>query len=185
MSASRPNTPRQSVTRRMKPPASGATSGTVPDTRNRRANIRAVSVPEVERSRTVARAIDRPVAPAIPCSSRSTRSTQIDGATAQSADASANTATPASSGPRRPRASLIGPASTCPSASPTIDVVSVSCAAEADAGRSRAISGSAGRYRSIESGPNAVSAPSSTYVPLVPEARAGTAIAGNHAASRI
>jgi len=54
-----------------------------------------------------------------------------------------------------------------------------------DAGRSRAISGSAGRYRSIDSGPNAVSAPSSTYVPLVPEARAGTAIAGNHAASRI
>ena len=145
MSASRPNTPRQSVTRRMKPPASGATSGTVPDTRNRRANIRAVSVPEVERSRTVARAIDRPVAPAIPCSSRSTRSTQIDGATAQSADASANTATPTSSGPRRPRASLTGPASTCPSASPIIDVVSVSCAAEADAGRSRAISGSAGR----------------------------------------
>ena len=69
------------VSCRMNPPASGATSGTVPDTRNRRANIRAVSVPEPEMSRTAARAIEIPAAPAIPCSSRSTSRNQIDGAT--------------------------------------------------------------------------------------------------------
>ena len=176
MTASSANTPRQSVTRRMNPPASGATSGTVPEMRNSRANIRAVSVPDVDRSRTVARAIDSPVAPAMPCRSRSTSRTQIEGATAHSSDATANSPTPASSGMRRPRASLMGPARTCPSASPTIDVVIVSWAADADAGRSRAISGRAGRYRSIDSGPNAVRAPSRMYVPLVPEGRAGAAI---------
>src|SRR5699024_3237821 len=44
-----------------------------------------------------------------------------------------------------------------PLASPIRQAVTVSCAAEAGASRSRASSGSTGRYRSIDSGPNTVS----------------------------
>ena len=46
---------------------------------------------------------------------------------------------------RRPRKSLIGPATSCPPARPSIDVVIVSCTAHAGAERSRAIDGRPGR----------------------------------------
>src|SRR5512132_3476216 len=63
---------------------------------------------------------------------------------------------------RRPRRSLSGPNSSCPSASPATQAVSVSWTADALVGSARAISGNAGRYMSIDSGPIALTDPRTT-----------------------
>ena len=56
-------------------------------------------------------------------------------------------------GSRRPKRSLSGPISNWPSARPATHAVNVSCTCEALASSPRAISGNAGRYMSIDSGP--------------------------------
>jgi len=71
-------------------------------------------------------------------------------------------ATPIKTGRRRPKASLIGPATTWPMASPIKHAVRVSWISDSLAARSRPIAGRAGRYISIESGPKAVSPPRRT-----------------------
>src|SRR3954452_18422934 len=63
---------------------------------------------------------------------------------------------------RRPRRSLSGPNSSWPSASPATQAVSVSWTADALVFIARAISGNAGRYMSIDSGPIALTDPSTT-----------------------
>ncbi len=64
------------------------------------------------------------------------------------------------SGVRRPSRSLSGPISNWPSASPATHAVSVSWTGDALVSqRSRAISGNAGRYMSIDSGPIALTEP--------------------------
>src|SRR6266540_7543705 len=65
-------------------------------------------------------------------------------------------------GRRRPHRSLSGPAISWPAASPIRQAVSDSCTREAATPKSRASAGNAGRYRSSESGPTAVNAPSRT-----------------------
>lgn len=86
----------------------------------------------------------------------------MDGASAHSTEAAVYVAIPASSGRRRPRASLSGPVSSCPSASPIRQAVSVSCADEAVVCRSAASAGRPGTYMSRDSAANALNAPSST-----------------------
>ena len=63
---------------------------------------------------------------------------------------------------RRPSRSLSGPNSSCPSASPATQAVSVSWTADALVSSARAISGNAGRYMSIDSGPIALTDPRTT-----------------------
>ena len=81
------------------------------------------------------------------------------GATAQASDAMVKAANPASSGGRRPSRSLTGPNRSWPVAMPIRHAVRLSCTADALACRSRLISGSAGRYMSMHSGPTIVMEP--------------------------
>ncbi len=111
-------------------------------------------------SRTTARAITMPAAPASPCTSRKATSVPTVGASAHSAVATTLTTSPASSGRRRPHRSLIGPTTSWPTAMPTRQAVSVSWTVAAGACRDRVTSGSDGRYMSIASGAVAVSPPS-------------------------
>src|SRR3954452_20075231 len=66
------------------------------------------------------------------------------------------------SGSRRPIRSLSGPTTSWPSASPATHAVSVSCTCDAPEPSVRAIWGNAGRYMSIDNGPIALTAPSTT-----------------------
>src|SRR5699024_4206772 len=66
-----------------------------------------------------------------------------------------------SRGLRLPNESEIGPTTSWPSASPTTNAVSVNCSVPSSVARSPVIVGSEGRYMSIDSGPKAVSPPSS------------------------
>jgi hypothetical protein len=66
-------------------------------------------------------------------------------------------AMPISRIPRRPNRSDSGPAMSWPAARPIRQAVTVSWATEVAAPRSAVSAGSAGRYRSIEIGPNTVS----------------------------
>ncbi len=83
----------------------------------------------------------------------------MEGAAAHASDAAIYPTRPARSGPRRPRESLSGPASSWPPASPSMQPVSVNWPVDAESPRSRVNDGSPGRYMSIESGPNADRAP--------------------------
>ncbi len=65
------------------------------------------------------------------------------GATAHTADRSANNTDEPSSIRRRPVPSLTGPQTSCPAARPTMNAVMVSCAALEPACRDRATAGSA------------------------------------------
>src|SRR5947209_20500558 len=65
--------------------------------------------------------------------------------------------TPINSGRRRPKRSDIGPATSCPSASPSRQAVMVSCAVDVADRSSLVSAGRTGRYRSIEIGPKTVS----------------------------
>ena len=71
-------------------------------------------------SRAIASTITMPAAPLIPCSARKSSSHPIEGATAQAAENTVNDTTPMSSGSRRPKRSLIGPAISCPNPSPSM-----------------------------------------------------------------
>ena len=88
MTASTTNWPRQSANRAIWAPASGARIGARPVTSTMSENTRAASAPS-NRSRTIARAITIPAAPARPCSSRSAMSAQMDGARAHSTEVTA------------------------------------------------------------------------------------------------
>lgn len=77
-------TPRQSVIRRIWPPMSGAMIGATPEISIRVEKNRAISTPSY-RSRTTARAITMPAAPAKPWSSRKVMSSSTVGAKAQTA----------------------------------------------------------------------------------------------------
>jgi hypothetical protein len=158
MPASTRKIPRQLVTERSWPPTTGARIGAAPLTTISAENSRAAASP-VAVSRTTARLITMPAAPASPCRKRSGTRTTTDGASAHRTEATTYSAIPTSSGSRRPNRSLSGPAITCPSARPARHAVSVTCTADADVSRSRARSGSPGRYMSIDSGANADSAP--------------------------
>ena len=141
------------------PPISGAKIGATLLNITSVANMRAAVAPS-NRSRTTARAITIPAAPASPWRNRTTINAQIDGASAHSTDVALKATKPISSGRRRPRASLVGPMNNCPSAIPSTEAVSVSCPAGADACSVRVSDGSPGRYMSVASGPNIESAPS-------------------------
>ena len=78
------NTPRQSVKRRICPPMSGATTGATPEISMRVEKKRAMATPSY-RSRTTARAMTIPAAPASPWTSRKATRTSTVGAIAHSA----------------------------------------------------------------------------------------------------
>jgi hypothetical protein len=82
------NTPRHDVTVSTWPPSTGARIGAAPLTSMSSEKNRAASRPEY-RSRTTARAITMPAAPASPWTKRSTTSAYTDGASAHSSDAAA------------------------------------------------------------------------------------------------
>src|SRR3954469_11957317 len=88
---------------------------------------------------------------------------------------------------RRPSRSLSGPNSNWPSASPATQAVSVSWTADALVSSARAISGNAGRYMSIDSGPIALTDPSTTMsratLGTAPTLRGGLSRAGRGYAS--
>ena len=139
------------------------------------------------RSRTTARAVTGPAAPASPIRNREAISASIVPDQPQSRAAAANPEHPASKGGRRPRRSLIGPITSWPIARPARNIESVNCTAPADAPRSRAICGNAGRYISIASGENAVKDPSKTISPAGGRASTASgllAMAGGERAGR-
>src|SRR3954452_24279278 len=152
------NTPRHVVTVSTWPPITGARIGARPLTSMSSEKNRAAANPECM-PRTIARPTRTPAAPSSPGAKRRSTSTATDGATAHSSDTTEYAATPTSSGPRRPKRAGRGPARICPSARPDRHAVSVSCTAQAGASRSRPSPGRPGSYMSIESGPNALSAP--------------------------
>ena len=69
------------------------------------------------------------------------------------------TSIPMNSGFLRPHKSLSGPARICPSAIPSVVIVSVIWMRDVDTPKSACTSGSAGRYISVESGAIAVMIP--------------------------
>ena len=81
IAASTTKIPRQDITRSAWPPTSGAKTGAVPITSISSEKTFAASSP-LYRSRTIARAITMPTAPAMPWKSRRTISVQIVGARA-------------------------------------------------------------------------------------------------------
>src|SRR6202012_300961 len=93
-------------------------------------------------------------------------SAPMSGAAAQATDSTVNATRPASSGFLRPRPSLTGPATSCPTASPARQPDSVSCTSDCEACRLAAIVGVDGRYMSIDSGPNEDSAPSTASIAI-------------------
>jgi hypothetical protein len=93
----------------------------------------------------MAREITSPAAPARPWMKRSSTRTAAEGARAHATEARRNPTSPTISGRRRPSRSERGPATSWPTARPTRQAVIDSWAAEADAFRSSASSGSAGR----------------------------------------
>src|SRR6201996_685759 len=107
-----------------------------------------------------------PPAPAMPCRKRKMIRAPMSGAAAQATDSTVNATRPASSGRLRPRESLNGPATSCPTARPARQPDSVSCTSDCEACRLAAIVGVDGRYMSIESGPNEDSAPSTASIPI-------------------
>ncbi len=156
------------------PPITGASTGASPKTSISDPSTRASSLPAY-RSRTIASDSTTPVAPAMPCRKRNAISAPMSGAAAHATDSTAKAATPASSGFRLPSPSLTGPATSWPTASPARQPDSVSCTSGCDACRFAAIVGVEGRYMSIDSGPNADSAPSSASIPSRPLGFAVTA----------
>ncbi len=101
--------------------------------------------PRPPRTRTTARAITSPAAPASPCRNRTAMNHSADGTTMQMTEVSVNSAAPTSNGRRRPHASLSGPTTSWPSAMPTMIAVRVSWICASRAPRSAAIWGKAGR----------------------------------------
>jgi hypothetical protein len=136
--------PRQDVHRSNWPPSTGASTGANPVISNSIEKYLAAAAP-VCRSRTTAAATTMPVAPPMPCNNRRTTSSQIDGATAHSTEATPYSTRPAISGRRRPYASDSGPAMSWPTPRPTRQAVSDSCVADAVVCRSLAILGRPGR----------------------------------------
>ncbi len=127
--------------------------------------------------------------PAKPCTNRAAIITATDGLNAHATDAATRTASPASSGRRRPTRSENGPPASWPSAMPTKNVVSVSCTWVAEASRSRPTSGNAGTYMSVASGAMAVmstTAPSTDAGSAArPAGRGDTGKAGEAASGRV
>src|SRR3954451_7783502 len=142
-------------------PSRGPTTGAVPATAATTFIARTIRAPSV-RSTTTDRAMTIAHPPVKPCTSRAAIITGTVGLNAHTTEAATNAATAASSGRRRPARSEYGPPTSCPSAMPTKNVVSVSCTWVADASRSRPTSGNAGTYMSVASGAMAVM---STIVP--------------------
>ncbi len=145
----------------MRPPSTGATIGATLDKVMNSENSRAAATP-LETSAAIALASTIPPPPDAPWKNRQTTSRPADGASAHSTEASAQTRVDPSSSRRRPQASDIGPSTNCPTTMPMTSAVRVSWTADWLAPRSSASCGNAGRYRSIDSGPNAVKPPSST-----------------------
>ena len=148
----------------MTPPSDGANSGATPMTSMSRDISREASAP-TNRSRMIA--IATTVADALkkPWTVRSAISGTMAGAIAHSSDVMTCRTTPISTGLRRPNRSDSGPMTSCPTAPPMSIAVIVSCAAVADVFRSRATSGSDGRYMSVDTAGRAHISPSiSTYL---------------------
>ena len=148
----------------MTPPNDGANSGATPITSMSRDISREASAP-TNRSRMIAMATTVADALKNPCTLRSAMSGTIAGAIAHSSDVRTCSTTPISTGLRRPNRSDSGPITSWPTAPPMSIAVMVSCAAVADVFRSRATSGSDGRYMSVETAGRAHISPSiSTYL---------------------
>src|SRR5678815_237865 len=112
------------------------------------------------RSRTTAREMTDPPQAPMACSSRKNAMIRIDGASAQAAEETMNSARLAYNGGLRPNRSVIGPYRLWPSANPIRNVTMVDCTAAAEVWNTCSIRGSAGRYMSIETGAKACSIPS-------------------------
>ena len=110
-------------------------------------------------SRATARAMTMPVPPIKPWMKRKAMNNSIVGAKIQAKLLSINKAMPMKRGTLRPLSSLIGPAMTCPKAIPAMDAVIVSWTRDVDAPKISMISGSDGKYMSVERGAIAASAP--------------------------
>ncbi len=156
--ASDQKTLRQSVkgSHRTPPPRIGATIGATATTTMIRAKKRVSAAPS-KTSRTTARESTTPAPAVNPWRKRPRISTRVPGASAHSAEARTKRTPQTRRGPRRPRASLTEPMTTCPTASPIRQEVRLAWTWEAEAPRSVEISGKAGRYMSMLSGPSTVS----------------------------
>ncbi len=108
---------RQPAVAARRPPANGARTGAAPMTRKRHEYSVAASRSE-QRSRTTARETTITAQAPSPCANRAARSAGRLHAAAPDADAAAYSASPASSGGRRPRRSDSGPWTSCPAATP-------------------------------------------------------------------
>ncbi len=97
---------------------------------------------------------------------RSATNAQADVLNMHSNEATVYKSSPARSGPRLPRTSLSGPASSCPSDSPSRQEVRLSCAIEVLVCRSPSSMGSAGRYISSDNGPKADKMPSTKAIQM-------------------
>ncbi len=150
--------PRHDVHSSSCPPITGARIGATPTTSISTEKNRAIAAPE-NRSRTAARAITIPVAAPSACTALAAIRTSAEGLTAANTEATMKIDTPTSRGPRRPHESESGPATSWPTPRPTRNTARVSCNTASVEPRSSAMSGRAGRYMSIDSGPNAVSPP--------------------------
>ena len=146
------NTPRQSVTRRIWPPISGATTGATPEISMRVEKKRAIATPSY-RSRTTARAMTIPAAPARPCD-QPEGDQELDGGRERAQrgrdDVDRRARPAAGVGGPTGRSSGRPPAARAPC--PSRQAVRVSWTVAAGACRAPVTSGSAGRYMSIASG---------------------------------
>ena len=137
MPASTQNTVRQVPTRSTCPPITGARIGASPLIAAIAEKYAAATFP-ANMSATTARPTTMPAAPAAPCTRRITMSTVMEVVTAQTTDAATNTATPISSGRRRPNRSDAGPVISWPTPRPTMQADRVELGG---AGRRRQVAG--------------------------------------------
>ena len=133
-------------------PMSGARMGARPLIIIMSEKARAACFPTA-RSATTARARTTPAPPAMPCTSRPPSITYTSGANAQTKAATAASTCDATSRRRRPSESDIGPMKNCPNAMPAMNMVRVSWTIGSVVPKSCAMTGKAGRYVSMDSGP--------------------------------
>ena len=158
MSVNKTKVARQFAKRRICPPITGAIMGANPLTIMSTEKNRVSSEPS-QTSRAIAREITIPLAPAKPAKKRKKRKRYIFCASTQPSVAPTKTSIPIRRGLRRPKRSLNGPARICPSAMPSVVIVSVICTNDVGTEKASCTSGSAGRYISVESGAIAVITP--------------------------
>src|SRR5690554_3680620 len=142
-------------------PANGARIGAIPITKIRKLNTCADAC-GVYKSRTIARAITKPAHEPMACKNRSTIKLSKLGAKAQATEVTTYNTKPKYNGGLRPKRSDAVPYSSWPINSPRKNDVSDSSTRFDSVEKLCAMSPKAGKYMSMDSGPNAVNSASTT-----------------------